>query len=219
VSRVLQDGGVDPGRIRVVPSAVAPLAPARRSRADVREELVLGPDTALLLTTAALVDHKDHPTAVRAVARCAADVHLAVAGEGELRGDVEACVHGEGVAERVTLLGQRGDVPDLLAAADVYLAASHMEGLGTALMDAGLAGLPVVGTRAGGIPEVVEHRRTGILVPPRDPDALAQAVDEIAADAALRRRMGRAAADRVARLFSVERMVEQTVAVYREVRT
>ena len=142
-----------------------------------------------------------------------------MAGEGELRGDVEACVHGEGVAERVTLLGQRGDVPDLLAAADVYLAASHMEGLGTALMDAGLAGLPVVGTRAGGIPEVVEHRRTGILVPPRDPDALAQAVDEIAADAALRRRMGRAAADRVARLFSVERMVEQTVAVYREVRT
>ena len=219
VASVLRDGGVEPDRIRVVPSAVAPLAPARRTRAEVRADLGVGPRTLLLLTTAALVDHKDHPTAVRAVARCTADVHLAVAGEGELRAVVEACIRDEEVEDRVILLGQRDDVPDLLAAADIYLAASHMEGLGTALMDAGLAGLPVVGTRAGGIPEVVEHGRTGILVPTRDPEALARAVDEVAADATLRQALGRAAADRVARRFSVERLVEQTLAVYREVRS
>lgn len=217
IARVLRDGGVEAGRIRVVPSAVEPLPRAGRSRDEVRGELGVGHGTLLALTTAALVDHKDHPTAVRAMARCAAPIHLAIAGEGEDRGIVEACIREEGVGDRVTLLGQRDDVADLLAAADVYVAASHMEGLGTALMDAGLAGLPVAATRAGGIPEVVEHGRTGILVPPRDPAALAAALDGLAADAARRGTLGSAGAELVARRFSVSRMVEGTLAVYREV--
>jgi L-malate glycosyltransferase len=217
VARVLQDGGVGADRIRVVPSAVEPLPTVQRSRDDVRGDLGVDRGTTLALTTAALVDHKDHPTAVRAVSRCAAPVHLVIAGEGEDRAKVEACIRAEGVADRVTLLGHRTDVPDLLAAADVYVASSHMEGLGTALMDAGLARLPVVATRAGGIPEVVEHGRTGILVPPRDHAALAAALDGLASDAARREALGIAGAERVARRFSVAQMVEGTLAVYREV--
>ena len=219
VARVLGEGGVEPERIRVVHSAVAPLPPAGRSREAVRRELGVAGDTVLFLTTAALVDHKDHPTAVRAVARCTSPVHLAIAGEGKQREAIEACICDEGMAHRVSLLGQRRDVPDLLGAADVYLASSHLEGLGTALMDAGLAGLPVVATEAGGIPEVVEHGRTGILVPARDPAALAAALDELATDAPRRITMGQAGAERVAGRFGVARMVEETMAVYREVLT
>lgn len=217
VGNVLERGGVEPQRVRVVYSGVPPLAPPRRSRHEVRRALGVPSGAVLLLTAAALVDHKDHATAIRAVARCHGQVMLLIAGEGPLRGELQRLIERAGIGDRARLLGPRGDVPDLLAAADGYLAASHLEGLGTALLDAGLAGLAVVGTTAGGIPEVVVDGETGLLVPPRDPAALAGAIDRLVGDEALRRRLGRAASARVASRFTVDRMVEGTVQAYREV--
>lgn len=218
VSAVLQAGGVGPERISVVRSAVEPLPEAMRARDDVREELGLGEGELLAITTAALVDHKDHATAIDAFARVRGPVRLVVAGEGRLKGSLQRHIDGGGLGERVSLLGQRDDVPDLLRAADLYVAASHLEGLNTALMDAGLAGLPAVATRAGGIPEVVEDDVTGLLVQRRNPDALAAAIDRLAGDGELRRSLGAAAAKRVAAEFSVDRMVEQTLLAYEKVR-
>ncbi len=217
VATVLERGGVEPARIAVVHSGVPPRSPAARPREVVRRELGLRPETTVALTTAALVDHKDHPTAIRALAVCGGDVHLVIAGDGPLRGSLRRLVQELGVGARVSLIGARDDVPDLLAAADLYLSASHLEGLGTAVLDAGLAGLPVVATAAGGVPEAIEHDRTGLLVPPRDPAALGAAIDRLVADPTLRRRLGRAAAEHVASRFSVDRMVEGTVQAYREV--
>jgi len=217
VAGVLEEGGVPPDRVRVVHSGVPPLPPPDRGRDEVRRALGVAPDRPLLLTTAALVDHKDHATAIRAVARCRAHVRLVIAGEGPLRAALDRLIEAEGVGDRVQLLGQREDVPDLLAAADLYLASSHLEGLCTALMDAGRAGLAVVGTSAGGIPEVVRDGETGLLAPPRDPAALAARVDRLVQDPPLRERLGRAAAARVEQAFSVDRMVAGTVQAYREV--
>jgi L-malate glycosyltransferase len=217
VARVLAEGGVERERVRVIHSAVAPLRTPRRARDELRAEFDIGPSDLLALTTAALVDHKDHDTAVRAMALARPGVHLAIAGEGELRAAIERRIQDSAVADRVTLLGQRDDVPELLAAADLYVASSHLEGLCTALMDAGQAGLAVAGTHAGGIPEVVDDGRTGILVAPRDARGLAAAIDRLASDEPLRRRLGRAAEARIAERFGVDRMVEHTLATYREV--
>ena len=216
VAAVLAAGGVEQERIVVVRSAVAALAPSHRSRDEVRRELAVPRGSLLAVTTAALVDHKDHPNAVSAMAAVRSPVVLAIAGEGARRAAIEGCIERAGVGDRVKLLGQRDDVPDLLRAADLYVAASRLEGLNTALMDAGQAALPAAATNAGGIPEVVADGETGILVPVRDPAALARAIDRLAADEELRRRMGAAAARRIHRWFTVDRMVDETAAVYRE---
>ena len=217
VAEVLRAGGVEAERIELVAEGVEPLPEPARSRDEVRREIGLDPSTLLLLGTGALVDHKDHPTAIRAVARASADVHLAMAGDGELKSAIEQCVAEEGAAGRVTLLGHRTDVPDLLAAADLFVVSSHLEGLCTSLMDAGLARLPVAGTAAGGIPEVVVDGETGLLVPPRDADGLAAAIDRLATDLDLRQRMGDAAAARIEGGFMAEHMVERTLRIYEEV--
>lgn len=217
VGAVLRAGGVAPQQISVVHEGVDPLPPPNRSREALRQELGVDERTTLLFTAMALVDHKDPLTAVRALSATQGPVHLAIAGEGALRAAVERCIHDLGAGNRVTLLGQRDDVPDLLRAADVFLLSSQLEGLCTSLMDAGMARLPTVATSAGGIAEVVEDGRTGILVPPRDADSLARAIDRLAGDPALRAKMGRAACERVGHHFTTDRMVDDTVRVYREV--
>ena len=217
VGAVLRTGGVDPRRISVIHEGVDPLPALVRSRDTLRQELGVDERTTLLFAAIALVDHKDPLTAVRAAAAALGPVHLAIAGDGELRPSVERCIRELGAGARITLLGQRHDVPDLLRAADVFLLSSRLEGLCTSLMDAGMARLPTVATAAGGIPEVVEDGRTGILVPTRDADSLAQAIDRLAGDPLLRAEMGRAAAERIGRHFTTDRMVDDTVCVYREV--
>jgi glycosyltransferase involved in cell wall biosynthesis len=94
---------------------------------------------------------------------------------------------------------------------------SITEGLGTSILDAMAASKAVVGTTAGGIPEAVEHGVTGLLVPPHNAGALAEAMLRLLKDEPLRRRMGKAGFDRVRTRFNVERMVDQTLAVYERV--
>jgi glycosyltransferase involved in cell wall biosynthesis len=113
--------------------------------------------------------------------------------------------------------GFRSDVLALLKGVDLFVLSSETEGLGTSLLDAMAAGKPCVGTRVGGIPEVIDDGATGVLVPPHDPPALAAALIRLLEDVELRGRMGRAALDRVAEHFSVERMVDGTIGAYRRI--
>jgi hypothetical protein len=110
------------------------------------------------------------------------------------------------VADVVYFLGFREDVPRLLASLDLFVMSSRMEGLGTSIMDAMAARLPVVATMAGGIPEVVIHRETGLLVPPRDPQALAQAILKLSLDRGLAGRLARRGHEVVHEKFSAEAM-------------
>lgn len=219
VRDALVRSGVDPGRIRVVPSGID-LAPfeARYDRAALRAGLGLAPDVVLVLQVAALAPHKSQTDLLRAASLLksrAPSVRIWVAGEGALRDSLErehAALH---LGEFVRFLGFREDVPDLLRAADLFCLSSYLEGMGTSILDAMAAGLPVVATRVGGIPEVVEDGRSGLLVPPRSPEALAEALEALAGDAGRRKSMGERAQER-AREFSADRTAELTRAVYEE---
>ena len=95
-----------------------------------------------------------------------------------------------GLAGRVHFLGQRRDIPDLLSALDIFVLPSHSEGVSLALLEAMAAGLPVIATAVGGLPEVVTDGENGLLIPPKDPEALAQALARLLADPALAKKLG-----------------------------
>ena len=144
------------------------------------------------------------------------DAAFLIVGDGSQREAMEQLARSLGISHRVVFTGQRDDVPELLAVMDVLVLPSLYEGLPNAVLEAMAAGKPVIATRVGGTPEVVEDEVTGLLVPPRDPEALAQAIIALLQDRERAKAMGRAGRERVEKHFSVERMVQQTEDLYKE---
>lgn len=163
-----------------------------------------------------------HPTkriedAIDALAELAPEfpeARLVVMGEGQAREALEERIAARGMQERVRLVGFIPDAATYLNAFDVFLMISHSEALGYALLEAGTAGLPCVATRAGGMPEVITHQEHGLLVPSKNPAALARALRTLMTDADLRKRYGAALKERVGTRFSKERMLSETLARY-----
>jgi len=220
VRDALVASGVPSARIRVVPSGID-VAPFERpfDREAVRRKLGLTPDVLLVLQVAALAPHKSQSDLLRAariVAKARPDVRFWVAGDGPLRTALEAERQNLGLAERVQFLGFREDVVDLLRSADLFCVSSYLEGLGTSTLDAMASGLPVVATNVGGIPEIVKHGETGLLVPPRDPEAIARAILALVGDPVRRAGMG-AKGRGMVREFTADRTAERTRAVYLEI--
>ena len=145
------------------------------------------------------------------------DATFVFAGDGPLRIALEAEARRLGVAVRCVFLGQRSDVPALLAAADLFVLPSLYEGLPVSVLEAMAAGRPVVATAIGGTDEAVTSEETGLLVAPRDPAALASAIRRLQADPALARRLAAAARGRVERDFSSEATARQVMAIYDQV--
>jgi glycosyltransferase involved in cell wall biosynthesis len=148
------------------------------------------------------------------VARVVPDAQFLVVGDGVLRPRLERQAEALGVRQRVTFAGWRTDVPELLAALDVFVMPSLAEGGPTTVLEAMATGVPVVATSVGMVPEVVEHGVTGMIVPPADARALAQAAGVLLSDAALREAMGRRAYAKAQRDFSIETMVERYLDVF-----
>ncbi|HEX2204665.1 MAG TPA: glycosyltransferase family 4 protein [Longimicrobium sp.] len=138
------------------------------------------------------------------VAEALPEAHLVLAGKGPAEAEARAIL---GDAPRVRWLGFRTDVPAVLKALDVLAVPSHWEGFGLIAAEGLAASVPVVAARASSLPEIVDDGAEGLLVPPRDPAALADALVRLGRDRETRDRMGRAGRERVAREFSVERMV------------
>jgi glycosyltransferase involved in cell wall biosynthesis len=171
---------------------------------------------------AALVGHKGQKHLIEAARRVLPqmpDARFIIAGEGELRPALERQIKDHHLEKHVLLAGFRPDVLSLHKAFDIFVMSSVTEGLGTSLLDAMAAGKPIVATRTGGIPEVVADGETGLLVPPRDEEALADAIVRLLKDPDLRREMGEAGRVRARNLFSLERMVQNTLNVYQRVAT
>ncbi|HEX6701082.1 MAG TPA: glycosyltransferase [Gaiellaceae bacterium] len=163
----------------------------------------------LVGNVARLAPQKDHRTLIEA-ARLVPEAEFVVAGDGQLRAELERLAEGS----RVRFLGARDDVPELLASFDVFAFPSLFEGLCLAVIEAQAAGVPVVATPVGGIRETVVDGETGLLVPPSDPAALAEAIRRLLEDRAAAETMAAEAKRRVRARFSVERMVEETLHVY-----
>jgi glycosyltransferase involved in cell wall biosynthesis len=198
--------GIDAGALRV-----------RRTRDELRRELSLPADAPVLICVGRLAPQKDHATLLAAMAHVRPDAHLLLVG-GDPFGDGEARLAAQveraGLAGRVHLLGIRHDVPDLLAASDLFVLASLWEGLGLVFLEAMAAGLAVVATRVSAVPEVVEDGSSGWLVPPGDARAFAGAVSAALDDPDERARRGRAGRARLAERFGLPRMLDETLAVY-----
>ncbi len=189
----------------------------RRSRQVMRQELGLDESLPVLAIVSRL-DHwgKGHRELFQALAELQAEgpVHCLVIGGGRRQPEMAALVQELGLATRVSFLGQRQDVPDLLGAVDIFVLPSHSEGISRSLLEAMAVGLPVVVSTAGGSPEVVEHERTGLLVPVRDRAALAQALRRLLADPAWAKQLGQAAAHQVANRFSLDRVGQELTGLY-----
>ncbi|WP_217914885.1 glycosyltransferase [Miltoncostaea marina] len=186
-----------------------------------RDELGLPPETPLVGAIAMLRPMKAVDVLVDAFARLLGRVpgaHLVVAGDGPLRGEVEARIAALGVGDRVHLLGVREDVPAILRSLDVVVLPSDSEGSPIALIEAMVAGRAIVATRVGGMPMILDDGRCGELVPRRDPQALADAVAGLLEDPARRAALGGLAQRRALADFTLEGVARQWQALYRELR-
>ncbi len=204
--------GVRPERIVVIPNAVEllPVQPGARRR--LRAWLQAPAEAALALTVGRLNAEKGQSLllqAVPAVLRRFPQTVFVLAGDGSLRGALEEQVVQMGISGRVRFLGVRQDVPDLLAAADLFVLPSRSEGMPNALLEAMAAGLPVVSFDVGGVGEVISHAETGLLVPPEDVDGLSQAMLALLEDQSERQRLGAAARERIRTQYTIESMCAQ----------
>ncbi len=179
----------------VIPNAVT--APSLPDRVAARRELDLPPDAPVALCAARLVDQKRHDVLLRAWSSLPPHCVLLVAGDGPNRRALEALHAQLGLGDRVRVLGDRSDVPRLLAAADVATLASDWEGLPVFVLEAMAAGRPVVATAVDGLTEVLRHGG-GLLVPPGEPEALAAALGRLLTDPAERAAAAEAARRTVA---------------------
>ena len=220
IRQMLLAEGIPEARAFTVHEGIDLAHVAAAPAAKLHEELWLPHHAPIVGNVAALVPHKGQKHLVEAAAlvvRRVPDARFVIAGEGELRPSLERQIKEHRLEKHVFLAGFRPDVLSLHKAFDIFVMSSVTEGLGTSLLDAMASGKPIVATRAGGIPEVVADGETGILVGIRDPQAMAEALVTLLTDEPLRHRMGAAGLARARVRFSSERMLRETLGVYRRV--
>lgn len=202
--------------LTVIPNGI-PVDRYRRdgaARARVRAELSIPEDAVVIASVGRFVEDKDYPLLVRAAAPLLGErLRLLIVGDGPTHDAVRAAVD-PAARPFVVLPGKRRDVPEVLSACDVFALSSRTEGLPIALIEAMAAGLPIVATAVGGLPTTVPGD-AGVLVPHGDAAALRDALREVVGDAARRQRMGEAAARAAEARYSVARMTDAYLALYR----
>jgi glycosyltransferase involved in cell wall biosynthesis len=218
VRDVLVAGGIPSERVYLAHSGID-LDKFKRMRdaGYLRDEFGVRDGERIVGSVAALAPHKAHADLLRAAAQVCArrpGVRFFLVGEGELRAELGRLAGELGIADAVVFTGFREDALELLSIFDVFVMSSYLEGLGTSIMDAQVLRVPVVATRAGGIPEIVEDGVSGLLVPPREPGLLADAILRMLNDDTLRDTCVRAAARRAAG-YDYHTMVHKTLDVYR----
>ncbi|MGH2372893.1 MAG: glycosyltransferase [bacterium] len=205
---------IPPRRITVIPRGL-PLdrePPSAEQVASLRAQLGWDAAYPVVLTVGRLVPQKGQRYAIEAMTRISKAFPrtvLAMAGEGRLRGELEHLVNSNGQAGRIHFLGERRDVPALLAAADIFVFPSLFEGFGGALLEALGAGRPCVASRIPALEEVTDGGRVALLVDPRAPEALAEAMIRLADDRDLAGRLGREAAAWVHTQFDINTSVRK----------
>jgi len=223
VADVIRDlligAGVGPERVTVINSSIdlARFTGVGDHRSSVRAELGIPPEAPVIGNVAALAWHKGQQDLVAAMPDVLAALPgawLVIVGGGDQHDALKRRAAETGVAGRVVLTGVRRDIPRMLTAFDLFCMPSYFEGLCNSVLEAFAMKLPVVATRAGGLPEIVRQEETGLLAPPRDPDGLAAALIRVLRDPVLSARLGEAGHGLVHERFGVERMVTETAALY-----
>ncbi|MFP4082120.1 MAG: glycosyltransferase family 4 protein [Candidatus Aminicenantes bacterium] len=218
VKKVLVKGGLCAEQIQVIPSGIDFSPYQEASTSDyLRREFSFAPDDYLVGMVAHLADHKGHKYLIRAtriLKEHTPRIKIIIVGEGPLRMELNKEARVSRVEDMVFFLGFRKDVPRILSSLDLFVLSSYLEGMGTSILDAMACRLPVVATRTGGIPEVVIHGETGLLVPPRSPAALAKAILKLYGDRDLALRLGKRGYEVVHQKFSAQAMAGRMVRLY-----
>jgi len=218
VRKHLIERGVPANKVATVYSPIVLTPPVEHS--TLRDELGLAEDDIVVGCVAVMRATKGHKDLIDAMAPLMASrptLHLVFVGGGSpVFEQTQDYVAELGLQDRIHLMGMRRDVPNLLAGFDLFALATQQEASGTVYVEAQASGLPVIGTDVGGVSEMLRNGDTGILVPPKDPQALTDALARLIDDPALRRRMGEAGRKMVweEAVFSPARLAETTEAVY-----
>jgi glycosyltransferase involved in cell wall biosynthesis len=221
IREVLLKEGVAPQKVTCVRSAVdaAPYLPPVDGRAF-RREFDLQENAVVIGMVAQLIQRKGHRYLLEAVRNLRPDypdLRVILFGKGPLRSELETAVAAEGLCDIVRFAGFRTDLPAWLGGLDILAHPADMEGLGVSLLQASAAAVPIVASRAGGMPEAVLDEVTGMIIPPGDVAALTTALRRLLNDSDLRRCMGEAGRSRILNEFSIEAMIAGNLSVYRNV--
>jgi len=212
-------------KLVVIPNGVdltqfKPMYPDRK----LQEELGIEAGSVLVGTLGQLIPGKGQDVLLKAakrIAEQAPEVTSVIVGNGNTvyRKTLEELSAGLGIEDKVRFIGNREDIPQIMSCLDITVlpSTSHLEGLSRVIIEAMACAKPVIATDTGGNPEAVEDGKTGILVPPGDPDGLALAILELARDADKRKRMGEAGRKRAEQLFSIEMNVDRIEKIYEEI--
>jgi glycosyltransferase involved in cell wall biosynthesis len=213
--RMIEVEKIDPETAVFVPNGISSLRPP--SGRDVRADLGIGAGDPVVISVGFLRQPKAMDVLIEAAARIAPRfpaLKVLIVGEGDDRPTYEALIDRLGLGATVSLLGLRSDVPDLLAASDVAVLSTNSEGSPLSVMEYMDAGLPVVATRVGGIPDLIDHGVEGLLVEPQDAEGLGEAIARVLGDPDEARRMGERARARRRREFDIGVMAENLQNLY-----
>lgn len=216
---VLRSQGVPERKLRVVRSAVDAAPWTRpRSRAEFCAEFGLRSDRLLVGVVAQLIERKGHAVLLQALHRLpqAGRLDVLLFGQGPRREALAHQITALGLGDVVRFAGFRQDLPQWMGALDLLVHPAYMEGLGVSLLQAAAAGVPIIASRAGGMPEAVHDGVNGLLVPPGEVDALRDALQRLCEDEALRRRLAAGGPRLIAAGFSPDAMVDGNLRVYGE---
>ena len=225
VKKVLVEGGVNPVNVEVISSGIdfssfEEDSSALTSKDYLHREFSFAVDDYLVGIVAHLADHKGHQYLIQAtkiLKQQAPKIKTIIVGEGPLSMELDRQAKELDVEDIIFFLGFRKDIPKILSSLDLFVLSSHLEGMGSSILDAMASRLPVVATKVGGIPEVVINGETGLLVPPRNPSALARAILMLYSDKTLASRLGQKGYELVHRKFSAEAMADKVVRLYEKV--
>ena len=216
IKDILIEDGVDPEKIITVYSGIDPLPfKTKKSITHLKKEFSIPPKTTVIGNIAALVDHKDQETLIKAVALLPSSLKfkLLIVGEGELEAHLKSIVKALNLEDKVIFTGFRTDIPDLLRLFHIFALTSKEEGLGTSVLDAMMCQLPLVVTKGGGIPEMVDHEKGGYLAEVKDIIKIYEYLQILIKDTNLRKQLGTYNGSAVKKFF-INATIEKTIYVY-----
>lgn len=221
VRRTVRAEGAPSRKLHVIYYGLPPAEPHDRLQA--REHLLkltgFPQDAILFGTVSRLIDVKGIDDAIKAFAMVQKDLpraRLIIAGDGPYREALEDAALATGIPDLIAFIGWQADSAGIMAGMDVMLSPSHREGFGMSVVEAMSQSVPLIASRAGALPEIVVDGVTGLLVPPKSPQQLADAMETLATDPARRAAMGEAGQRRVGEAFAAAKMVDATAALYEE---
>lgn len=220
IKAVLVEDGIDERRIFVAHSGIDPQRFSRASGEHLLSEFEIGKNQPVIINVAHLAGHKGQIYLVQAIPHVLKKFPQArffIVGQGELMDELKRAASELDLGGALVFTGFREDVAGFYRIADLYVMSSVQEGLGTAVLDALALALPVVATNCGGLPEIVRDGKTGRLVEPADPEALAGGIVDMLTRTEAAKAMGREGRAMVQKSYSIDAMVEKNIEIYRQV--